>query len=543
MPKIGKSSGVLPRARQVRYRGFVGELPPGNILLLKAALLDGDPAVSAYRAWRSTFDLDSAASSQTALLPLLQDNLKRLGIEDPLADKFRGLRRYCWVRNLTALNFAKQFFLALDKKGVPFITLKGVALFADNFADRSLRPINDVDILVPESQLADAIDVLTAMNLRPSAFSRRDLILNRLGCRELVPSCNFVGPDGNIDLHWNALHLDRRPETDTQFWQDHRWSNLNGVPVRVLEPAHQLIYICAHAAHRNAGMAAELWPADAVLLIRDCKDLCVDRLIDEARRRRLSAIMAESLRFLALEFAISLEGAIPRLQASSSWAEQAEMRLRAIPPGDSHTKKSLFKLLDLSRSGISVTNFLKNRTGVNHFAPALVVASQIVLGRPRWLRRILGRDRYRILPQADRLPKVGDTLKLDGTEFDEALVAGWATPGATGVWTCGREATIACCVRGHDQNLALIVDGSTDIDETTELDKKAALQRIELWANDRRLASWRFRPSDESPLPARVVVPRGVIKDRNVLLVTFLIRRVSKDMRGLYLRSLALTSA
>ena len=36
-----------------------------------------------------------------------------------------------------------------------------------------------------------------------------------------------------------------------------------------------------------------------------------------------------------------------------------------------------------------------------------------------WLRRILGRDRYRILPEADRLPKVGNTLKLGGPEFDE----------------------------------------------------------------------------------------------------------------------------
>jgi hypothetical protein len=188
---------------------------------------------------------------------------------------------------------------------------------------------------------------------------------------------------------------------------------------------------------------------------------------------------------------------------------------------------------------LSLPADLKRRTGVGQITPALIVALQIILGRPDWLRRIFGRDRYRILPDLDHLPKVGDTIKLGGSEFDEtALIGGWSTPKPTGRWTCGYEATLAWCVRGQDQDLTVLIDGIAALHE------KESLQRIDLWANDRRLASWRFQMDTVSPLPAGILVPRGLIRNRDVLMLTFLIRRpVGIDIRGLYLRSLTLKAA
>ena len=153
-------------------------ISPSNLLLLKAALLDEDAAIAAYRAWRPTLDFETISYGQQRLLPLLQSNLTRFGIEDPLADRFRGIRRYFWVRNLKAMAFAQRVFAALDQIGVPFIVLKGAALIACYLADRSLRPMDDIDILVPEDRLADAIAVLTAMNLHPQEISPRHLMLS-----------------------------------------------------------------------------------------------------------------------------------------------------------------------------------------------------------------------------------------------------------------------------------------------------------------------------------------------------------------------------
>src|SRR5262249_48663440 len=243
---------------------------------------------------------------------------------------------YFWVRNLKAMAFAKQVFAALDQVGVPFIVLKGAALIACYLADRSLRPMDDIDILIQEDWLADAIAVLTAMGMNPGQtsphlISSRYLLLSR-SFRSEAPGWGFVGPDQNIDLHWKALHLDRRPEADNQFWQAHRETSLDGMPIRVLDPAHQLIHICAHAAQLGANAAAEQWPADAILVIRGSKDLCARRLMVEADQRGLSAIMAEALAFLSQEFNVSISNlTISNMRASATWTERAEMRLLADP--------------------------------------------------------------------------------------------------------------------------------------------------------------------------------------------------------------------
>ena len=150
-------------------------ISPSNLLLLKATLLEGDAAVAAYRAWRPTLDLANISRGQRRLLPLLQSNLARLGIEDPLADRFRGIRRYFWIRNLKAIAVAQRVFGALDRIGVPFIVLKGAALIACHLADRSLRPMEDIDILVREDRLADVIAVLTALNLSTPRLDHRPL--------------------------------------------------------------------------------------------------------------------------------------------------------------------------------------------------------------------------------------------------------------------------------------------------------------------------------------------------------------------------------
>jgi hypothetical protein len=167
--------------------------------------------------------------------------------------------------------------------------------------------------------------------------------------------------------------------------------------------------------------------------------------------------------------------------------------------------------------------------------PALFFVAQVILGHPSWLRRILGRDRYRVA-DSDGLLKVGCTLK-PGVSEETPLISGWHIPEPTGCWTLGHEATIAWCVGEHEQDLLLQIDG------TAALDERVPVQRIDLWANDRRLASWRFKLDTPSLLPPRVLVPRDLIRNRDVLMLTFLIRRPGIYGRGLYLRSLTLEAA
>jgi hypothetical protein len=286
------------------------------------------------------------------------------------------------------------------------------------------------------------------------------------------------------------------------------------------------------------------------MMIRGTPNLCFDTVVSEATERGLSAIVADALEFLVKEFDLSVpKTTIASLRAAASWAERVEMRLLADPTkATSSRATSLRALLDFRRREPGPINrsiarllpaYLKSWAGVGRVAPALIVAAQATLGRPSWLRQILGRDCYRISPDITRLPKVGETLDLGDSEWEEtALVAGWCAPESDGRWTYGLETTVAWCVQGQEQDLALLVDGNPGLHE------KAPLQRIEIWVNDRRIASWRFPIGLPSSLPVRIPVPRYLFRNCDVLMLTFLIRRSGYepgiDMRGLYIRSLRL---
>jgi hypothetical protein len=542
-------------AREMGHRDFA-QLSAPNLLLLKAALLDGDAAIDAYRAWRPMLDLGTITYGEQRLLPLLQSNLTRLGIEDSQFDRLRGIRRYFWVRNLKVMAFAHEVFGALVRAGVPFIVLKGAALVAGYLDDRSLRPMDDIDILVPEENLTDAVAAFTELNLAPVGTSGPT---ENKHVRATYPGWGFASPRQKIDLHWKALHFDLRPHADDRFWQAARKATLDGVDVMVLDPADQLIHLCAHAAQSPNAPAGQHWPADAALVIRGSLDLRFGRVVEEAARHRLSGIMANALTLLSDEFGLPIpKSDIAKLRAATSWPERVETRLQGSGGIASWASRLFLDVQAFRRSdrrdflerpfSSALPSFLKSDAGVANAGSALLVALQTATGRPAWLRPLLGRDRYRIPPRVESLPKVGVALNLvSTTNEEESFIQGWSYPESTGRWTIGREATIAWGVTDHQEDLTLSIEGHV------LLDPKAPTQCIELWLNDRQMALWHFRIEQGQALQAQIAVPAELIRDREVLMLTFVIRTprspaelgVSLDSRwlGLHLHSLSLLPA
>ena len=227
--------------------------------------------------------------------------------------------------------FAREIFEALNRVGVPFIALKGAALAACYLEDPSLRPMNDVDILVTEERLADAAAVLAEKQLLPQGLPLGYIVTSDL-LRSFTPGWAFGGRGKAIDLHWKALHFDGRPQADEEFWRAAFDATLDGTAFRVFDHADQLLHICAHAAQRGGAEAVNTWPADAALVIRGSPDLSFERLVAGAARHRISAIMADALRLLADEFDLSVpRGAIASLRNAATWSERAEMRLADRP--------------------------------------------------------------------------------------------------------------------------------------------------------------------------------------------------------------------
>ena len=336
MPKVPSPFGEFraPHAEQPPPHALAVRMSRSNICLLRAALLDGDAAVRAYRVWRSTLDLATISYGEQRLLPLVHRNITRLGVTDPLIERFRGIRRYYWVRNYRSIALVRSLFEELDRSAIPFVVLKGAALVAAYLDDPSLRPMDDIDILVQDEHVPAAVSILTAMGLTPPGMDAR--LVHDRRVRSTIPGWPFQGANQDIDLHWRALHLDRRPHADDRFWQSTQEASLDGMAVRILDPAHQLLHIFAHAAQDFGGAAVQQWPADAALVIRGARDLSWERLIGEAGARRISAITANGLAFLACEIDLPVPDAVmTELRAAVRWTERVEARLRAGGPRSS----------------------------------------------------------------------------------------------------------------------------------------------------------------------------------------------------------------
>src|ERR1039457_4533830 len=103
--------GASPRPRVIDATSRVG-LTVKDVHLLRAALLDGPAAASAFAAWRDGLDMNDIDYGWSRLLPLVQRNLARSGIDDPWLPRMQGIRRLYWARNLTLLHRARPVLAA-----------------------------------------------------------------------------------------------------------------------------------------------------------------------------------------------------------------------------------------------------------------------------------------------------------------------------------------------------------------------------------------------------------------------------------------------
>jgi hypothetical protein len=122
---------------------------PLQELLLKAVILEGDPAREAYALWRSRADLGQPDAGTFRLLPLLGQTLKRLRIDDGALPMLAGTHRMAWCKNQVLFRRVSEVLSALADAGVPTMVLKGIPLAIVYFGDPGAWPMDDGDVLVP----------------------------------------------------------------------------------------------------------------------------------------------------------------------------------------------------------------------------------------------------------------------------------------------------------------------------------------------------------------------------------------------------------
>lgn len=271
-------------------------------LLLEAATGDLAAACAAWRGWQERNELDDVDYGAQRLLPLVYRHLVDFGIDDADIGRLKGLYRRAWYRNQIMFRWAAEALESLRAARLETMLLKGAALSALHYRDAGVRPMDDVDILVRTEHAAGALDALGRAGWTPFPTVPREVFL---GVRHAE---TLSRPDGaRVDLHWNALW---QPGRDDAFWDGAVELSIGGERTQALCPSDQLLHVCVHGAAWNP-VPPIRWAADALIVVAGAGGvLDWERLVAQARKRRVTVALAEALAYLGERFGAAVPASV-----------------------------------------------------------------------------------------------------------------------------------------------------------------------------------------------------------------------------------------
>lgn len=311
---------------------------PVQTALLQAALWQGPQARDSWLKWQSQIDIEHLDEGSTRLLPLLLHNLEQQGIESPLAARFKSVKRYAWYRNQMMMGRAAKLLKAFEQAGISTMILKGAPLILLHYKDYGLRPMNDIDVMVPTEQSGRALELLEEWGWDPDIEEHLEGSDEFLTFRHAHAFRN--ADDQSLDLHRHLLGQCCWEEADVLFWRDAVAVEFQGVKTMALNPSDQLLHVCLHGLQWQS-VSPLRWVADAVMVLRAAekateKQWRIDwqRLEAIALSHRVQLPLRDGLAFLRehLDAPIPPETitALGRIKASR--AERLEYNASQRPP-------------------------------------------------------------------------------------------------------------------------------------------------------------------------------------------------------------------
>jgi hypothetical protein len=245
----------------------------------------------------------------------------------PDRNKLKGAYRAAWFRNQILFRCAADALHLLHAAGIRTMLLKGVALSVVHYEDSGVRPMDDIDVLVPPEDAERALSVLTGAGWRSDPVRALGTDFTTGKAEQLHDRAGR-----SLDLHRYSLW---QTAADEDFWTASVEIVLLGVPTRSLCPADQLLHVVAHGVGWNR-IPPVRWLADAVAIERSAgAALDWNRLATQAERRRLTVSVTAALEQLvaALGFDVPA-GVLDRLRSvPTTRLERLAFRAAARPVG------------------------------------------------------------------------------------------------------------------------------------------------------------------------------------------------------------------
>ena len=261
--------------------------------LLRVAL---GPPEEAARRWDELQPLDvtTLPRGSFALLPLLHERLATVAPDEAQLPRLRGTYRRTWYRNQLFLRRLGRLLPRLRRRGLDPLLVGGAAGHLRWYPSPGLRPVTQLEVVVPYGTGQDALAVAAAMGWRRVS---RSGVASRLVDDRKLPLVVYdgappvvagpLGRDGGYrSLRERALELSRP----------------DGSPL-VLDPADELLFLCAVGA-RTAFPPTCQWLVDVHRLLRSGELPPVNDVIVRAHQLRLVEPLRETVACLADVFGV-----------------------------------------------------------------------------------------------------------------------------------------------------------------------------------------------------------------------------------------------
>ena len=287
-------------------------------LLLRAALAPPGEALRAFGRWRrrEAAGLAGLGTAEKGLLPLLSARLPGFGASPEECAAGREAFRETWAANHQLVADAAPAIAALKAAGLPVLVLKGAALAFQAYESPGLRPMRDVDLLVPSEGAGTARAALEGAGWTPTERHGEGFLGS-------IHGLSYRGPGGfEVDLHWHALLERPLAAADRVLFERAVPLALPGAVALAPAPEAHLLLVSVHS-QRWSAVRHLVGIADAVVLLGRSS---LPRLLETVTAARRLGLLASYSRALA-EAESACPGAVPE-------ALLRELSREAPPPGE-----------------------------------------------------------------------------------------------------------------------------------------------------------------------------------------------------------------
>lgn len=209
---------------------------------------------------------DSLSAEQLRILPLLYKNIDLQRFSKFTQSRISGIYKHTLYRNTLLLDRAHQFAIqvALEGYGTP-IFLKGIPNLLSGPKDIGIRPMADIDLLIPE------------LWQKLTSFNQWMIYSNAQLKGGGIRSVTFKSKEGfEFDVHWYLHDFALRQHTVDLLVRHLQYKKYRGVTFMVPCPEHHLAHLIAHGMATPTLTYDARWVFDVLFFLQNNQELRID---------------------------------------------------------------------------------------------------------------------------------------------------------------------------------------------------------------------------------------------------------------------------